>query len=61
MERQQHGKEAVHEVKSGDLLDILSKGYDGKSGHHTYLGPAAWKLIERVRQQSELERICRSV
>ena len=54
MERQQHGKEAVQEVKSGDLLDILSKGYDGMSGHHTYLGPAACELIERVRQGDEV-------
>ena len=54
MERQQHGEEAVQEVKSGDLLDILSKGYDGMSGHHTYLGPAACELIERVRQGDEV-------
>ena len=56
MERQQHGEEAVQEVKSGDLLDILSKGYDGMSGHHTYLGPAACKLIERVRQGDEVAK-----
>ena len=54
MERQQHGEEAVQEVKSGDLLDILSKGYEGMSGHHTYLGPAACELIERVRQGDEV-------
>ena len=51
---QQHGKEAVQEVMSEDLLDILSKGYDGMSGHHTYLGPAACELIERVRQGDEV-------
>ena len=54
MEWQQHGKEAVQEVKSGDLLDILSKGHEGMSGHHTYPGPAACELIERVRQGDEV-------
>ena len=54
MEWQQHGKEAVQEVKSGDLLDILSNGYEGMSGHHTYPGPAACELIERVRQGDEV-------
>ena len=54
MERQQHGKKPVQEVKSGDLLGILSNGYEGMSGHHTYLGPAACELIERVRQGDEV-------